>query len=248
MVKQINVLLTRHHRACQKTQATLTRYGANATLLPMSKIVPLDKPFPHPPDGEFDGIIFTSPLAPQMLTGRDLALVHLPVFCVGAYTARCAKHAGFTNIINIKKDAETLTEAILHNGDSNVLLYPCAQNRSFDFAEKFLPRKKYCTLWEIYINQPVFPERAELVASLEATNIIFVFSKRTGEHFFKTAKKLLGPDFAQTHLGRHRFVVISPKVATCVPRFLLSNTYIANEKSEKSMIECLGTIRPGTLW
>jgi len=237
-------LLTRHQQAAQQTAEALQEREFEAIQLPLSEIELLDNPYPA---GEYSGVILTSAVAGRIIGENQLKLsqqvssklLALPAFCVGKYTAKCAQQAGFSNVRIVATDAASLTQEIFKETDGNNFIYPCAEQRSFDFVEALASDSTRCTNWEIYANRLIVPDRQKLAASLEKTNIVFLYSKRTTTHFFKTVEAVFGEDFWRPHLARHAFIAISPQVAGLVPRILRSSTYIAKDKNQNSMIECL---------
>jgi uroporphyrinogen-III synthase len=235
------ILLLRHQKASKKTAASLTKRGYSAVILPLSEVKLLSADMPQ---SKFDGVIFTSPLAPQILHSNILipGIADLPVYCVGEYTARCAGEAGFSNIEKVEKDARTLGYFVGKQKWINRILYPCGKNRSFDFESHLNTSNIQCVKWEVYANELIFPKRIRIKDALDATDTVFLFSKRTASHFFDVACGNANPEKDQINLSKHIFIAISENVAASVPRKFQPNTYIADNKSERGLIECLSTI------
>lgn len=244
MKKRSKILLTRHQQAAGRTAQALQERGFEAIQLPLSEIELLDNPFPA---GEYSGVILTSAVAARIIGENQLdlsqqassELLALPAFCVGKHTAKCAEQAGFSNVKKVTADATGLAQEIIKDAGGNNFIYPCAEQRSFDFVEALASDGSICTNWEIYANRLIVPDREELATSLEKTKLVLLYSKRTTAHFFETVETVFGKDFWQPHLAQHHFIAISPQVAGLVPRILRANTYIANDKNQNSMIECL---------
>ncbi|MCF6320745.1 MAG: uroporphyrinogen-III synthase [Rhizobiaceae bacterium] len=236
MEKRPEILLIRHQRAALRTRANLAVQGYKSTIFPLSEIENLQNPLPS---GEFDAVIFTSPLGPRVLKQNPLIeqLTNLPVYCVGEYTAGCAIKAGFRVITNVSADAKTLGRAVNAAQAAN-FLYPCAKNHSYDFAAQLSSVGKSCTNWQIYSNNLLFPDHQKLLTALTATEVVFLFSKRTAGHFFDITDTTSG----HLALSNRVFVTISQNVAAAVPRKFCSDTYIASDKNETSMIKCLQEI------
>ncbi len=246
---QANILLTRHHQAGQRTAGNLEEKGIGSTLLPLSKIALLNNPYPA---GRYDGVIFTSPVAPPTIDefysvekSSDIRpdLYSLAIYCVGEITAQSAKDAGFLNIVEVAKDAIGLAGILEKRMSGTKILYPCANKRSFDFATHLGNKDIECVNWEIYCNQRVLPDGRALAEAIKATDCVFLFSKRTADYFFEVVNQVLATENGVSCLARHSFVAISAQVAGCVPSILQSNTYIAKENNESAMIECIETIR-----
>lgn len=225
------VLLIRHELASKKTSKNLLTRSYKSVVLPFSQIKETGSPLPG---NSFDSIIFTSLVAPRVIgSNTDIVeLKKLPIHCVGGATANSAKQNGFENIATISNDAPTLANEINIAGN---LLYPCAKIISFDFASYLNPKGIHCAEWPIYDNRLVTPPSHELATVIAEAYIVFLFSRRTSDHFFKVLKSQLG----ELSFEGFKFIAISQNVADTIPRKLLQNTYIADEKNEKSMIECL---------
>ena len=251
MAVQPNILLIRHQSAAEKTRAALAQRGFAATLLPLSKIEILDT---NPPASRFDGLVFTSPVAPEIFCDQlartnpqnisiaSANINELPIYCVGEITALMAQKTGFSNIAAIGENSQTLATAIGESAPGNTLLYPCARHRSFDFGSHLQQQGVNCLNWEIYANQFIEPELDEVIHALEMTDALMLFSKRTSDHFFKVTNSDSDTASAKSRLAHHSMVAISAKVAACIPRIFQTNIYIAKDKNENSMIECLEAI------
>jgi uroporphyrinogen-III synthase len=239
LTKQRRILLLRHQNAADRTAANLKNFGYRSIILPLSKIKLSSTLLPS---GPFNGMILTSPIAAQTLQNMasESKLENLPLYCVGKYTAESAKIAGFSQIRAVENDTYSLAAILEKLKPEQNLLYPCAKNRSFDFAAHLARYSIRCLNWEIYSNELISPDQAQLTEALNATDTLFLFSKRTASHFFKVVNldENLEPD-----RNRRIFIAISTQVGRTVPRKFLANTYIANEKSELGMIECLTAIK-----
>lgn len=230
-----NILLIRHQKAAQKTQAALADIGHKCTVLAFSEIVPIATAFP---DGEFDAIIITSPVGAQILQHHAMAdrLKKTPVNCVGEVAAKKLKEAGFKT--RYSADAQTLAQVLVEGKRGRNFLYPCAQSRSFDFASHLNSHGLRCTNWEVYENRLITPDSEKILKALAQTDLIFFYSKRTARHFFE----VLGGISDVSQLTNHKFIAISQNTATAIPRKFKQNTYIVENKDEISMIGCLGKI------
>ncbi|MCP4185727.1 MAG: hypothetical protein GY761_20890 [Hyphomicrobiales bacterium] len=239
MTKQRRILLLRHQNAAEKTMTNLKSFGYHSTILPLSRIKLSATLLPSE---QFYGVILTSPIAAQTLQNMapGSKLKNLPLYCVGKYTAENAKIAGFTKINAVENDAYSLAGILEKLNPGQNLLYPCARERSFDFAAHLARYSINCVNWEIYSNELISPDQEQLTRALDATDTLFLFSKRTSSHFFRAAN--LGEN-VEPYSNKRIFIAISTQVGRTVPRKFLANTYISNEKSELGMIECLNAIK-----
>ena len=237
MSAQHKILLIRHQQAAKRTQEILAKIGHRGIILPFSQIEAM---LTELPVKSFDGLIFSSPVAPQLLRddNRADALKSLPVYCVGEKTAQQTLDAGFLTCAHTTGDAQSLAEFLTRSGHHNILLYPCAKNRAYHFHTALKPGGTDCVNWEIYQNQLITPELAEIDNAISDTNAIFLFSKRTAVHFFQ----VMAGNNGKSNCNDHNIIAISRNVATSIPRKFLSNTHIARLKNELSMIECLDSI------
>ncbi len=232
-----HVLLTRHQSAAQKTAENLSKRGYTSEILALSNV---EESKVKRPVGKFDLLILTSPLAADTLSRHHQVdeLRNIPVCCVGDYTAQRARIAGFTTISCIAPNAKQLADHLIVEHNNENILYPCTKYRSFDFVEFLSAAGHRCENWEIYANELVDPDIDQLLSILKKTDTVFLFSKRTAEHFFHVCERWLGGK----SFPRHNYVAISQHVASCVPRNWRQATYIADEMTEKSMIDQLEAI------
>ncbi len=239
MPRHPTILLIRHLQAAKRTKARLNARTGNmvtihANIVPFSEIRNLGHSLP---DGNHDALIMTSPLtAPFVFRDKSFDKIKdLPVYCVGKTTAQNAVDAGFSKIERVTMDALSLAKNLIADNNTRNILYPCAINRSFDFAKHLKAQKITVSLWPVYENSLITPSLQKLTPAIADTNTVFLYSRRTASHFFKVIdEKSIGEAIKQ-----HHFVAISQNVASEVPRKFQSNTYIANEKNEPSMIVCL---------
>lgn len=82
------------------------------------------------PDAEnFDALLLTSALAPTLAGPKLARLASLPVYAVGAATARAAKAGGLTVAMTGTKDAQQLLDAMTSEKVRNIL-WLCGRDRS----------------------------------------------------------------------------------------------------------------------
>jgi len=238
LTKERSILLLRHWQAADRTEVRLAKFGYPSTKLPLSEI----RLSPYLlPSGQYNGVILTSSIAAHALQNMEAVshLKNLPVFCVGQYTAKTAKAAGFTQISAIENDANALAAILGQLTPEHKLLYPCAKHTSFDFAAHLAGSGISCRNWQIYSNGLISPDGTQINKALQLTDTVFLYSKRTASHFFKLAQRT---KLIEQGCDRHAFVAISSQVGQTVPRKFQANTYIANEKNDHGMIECVSTI------
>lgn len=92
----LRVLVTRPEPGASETAKRLTALGHVATVLPLTRIVPL--PMERLPEGPFDAIVLTSASAIRHAPAALVATIaRLPAYVVGERTARAAKTAGLVH-------------------------------------------------------------------------------------------------------------------------------------------------------
>lgn len=107
------MLVTRPQPDNEATAASLRAKGFEVLLAPMLRFEAV--PFAPDADVAYGGIIVTSANALRAIEGQDsiVRLLKLPLFAVGARTARAATEVGFDNVIVAGGDASALRGTIV---------------------------------------------------------------------------------------------------------------------------------------
>lgn len=113
----LTVAVTRPQPQADGTAARLRRAGYRVLLAPLLSIEPLGD---GGPAAEFAALAFTSRTAPMLLAGRR-DLHAMPVYAVGAATAREAERAGFREVVSADGDAAALAALIARQPRGPVL-------------------------------------------------------------------------------------------------------------------------------
>jgi len=113
------VLICRPQPGADATAARARELGMEALVCPLFAVEPLDWSAPAP--ASFDALMLTSANALRH-GGEGLSRYHaLPMFAVGAATARAAMDAGFTDVVEAGPDAPATLERIARAGHRHIL-------------------------------------------------------------------------------------------------------------------------------
>ena len=114
----MNVLLLRAQEDSRRTAARLNEMGHQALISPLIEIVGLDAAVPQE---HFDLVIATSAHAFASMIHAPAHLANIPLALVGTRTAERAQAVGFSNIIHVADDQDSLTQSLCGGTPSSVL-------------------------------------------------------------------------------------------------------------------------------
>jgi uroporphyrinogen-III synthase len=189
------LIVTRPEPGNAATVGRAKALGFDARAIPLFAARPLEWAVPAARD--FDALLLTSALAPDM-AGPELArIASLPVYAVGAATARAAEAAGLTVAMTGSAGAQQLLDAMTSEKIRNIL-WLCGRDRSEFDARGAAIEARPC-----YAVDPVPPPAgwSELIAS---PAVLLAHSVRAATRI----SELVG--VARGHLA---LVAISPPVA-----------------------------------
>lgn len=127
MTAGLPLIVTRPEPGNAATIEQAKKLGLDARAMPLFAARPLEWIAPAP--GNFDALLLTSAFAAK-LAGPDLAkLSSLPVFAVGAATARAAESAGLTIAMTGSADAQRLLDDMTSQ-NIQTILWLCGRDRS----------------------------------------------------------------------------------------------------------------------
>ncbi|OHD07379.1 uroporphyrinogen-III synthase [Sphingopyxis sp. RIFCSPHIGHO2_12_FULL_65_19] len=150
-----------------------------------------------PPVGDFDALLLTSAAAARLAGPGFACLAALPVYAVGAATARAAEMAGLTVAMTGTADARRLLDAMAAENIPNIL-WLCGRDRSEIGAPGVAITPLPC-----YAVDPV-PPPPDWTETIAAPAVLLAHSARAATRI----SDLVGP--ARGHLS---LVAISPAVA-----------------------------------
>lgn len=184
----MRILVTRAADQARATAIRLAALGHEAVLAPLTALV-LDREVALPHAG-VAALVATSTNAVEALGGRaDLAdLRPIPMFVVGARTARAARALGFACVISADGDRTDLVARLtadLAPGPGKPpmrLLWLAGRDRTDTFAEDLRARGFVVDVAEVYRAEEGGPLGDDIAADLDAGRIdaIAVYSPRSG--------------------------------------------------------------------
>ncbi|KAB2698418.1 uroporphyrinogen-III synthase [Brucella haematophila] len=223
------VLLTRPEPAALLTAAKLTDAGFEPVLLPLSRTVSMAFSLP---DTRFDALTVTSANAFRH-AGHALPQRDMPLFAVGEGTARGAREAGFTDVVDGGGDAVRLAETmrkVLPQGAR--ILYLAGRVRQPIFEERVSASGLDMTVCDVYDIETIDYSRDELQRRLGTQPLaaVMLYSGVAAEEF-TAAMGRIAPPFTE----KTRFLCISARVAAKLPAEWQANALIAEQPDEKGL-------------
>lgn len=183
----MKVLITRAEPAASQTAKNLAHKGHEAIILPLFEVVDTQAKIP---EQSYDGIIFTSKNAVDVLKSRNWKLPNpdTPVFCVGEKTEKAAQILGFKKTYSANGGGAALVNFMAKMKlEKSKMLYCSTPDKSFDMKEALEPHKIHVETIDIYQAQPVIPESERLQQAIFAVRngFIFTYSALSSEHLAK---------------------------------------------------------------
>lgn len=195
MTTGLPLIVTRPEPGNAATVGRAKKLGFDARAMPLFAARPIE--WNAPAAENFDALLLTSAFAPK-LAGANLAkLSSLPVYAVGAATARAAEAAGLTIAMTGSADAQRLLDDMAPQ-NIRAILWLCGQDRS-----EFDARGATISPLPCYAVEPVAPP-AEWSALIANPAILLAHSARAARHISDLV------DDARSHLA---LVAISYAVA-----------------------------------
>ncbi|MEC9343977.1 MAG: uroporphyrinogen-III synthase [Pseudomonadota bacterium] len=243
---RMRVLVTRAAGPAETTAGRLRAAGYEPVVLPLIEYRDSGAPLPH---GRFDGIIFTSAAAVEILAARPSGtwapLRALPTFCVGTATARAASAAGFSQVVSGHGSASDLVGTILsalsmrnRSGEGSVrLLWLAPHDRAFDLAAALSAHGIVVTVTAIYRAVTADPGARALETALRdcAGGAVLLYSPRSAEHLVSLAARhaLTGP------LAGLTLLAISENVARAIAGHGISDMLVSEMPQEDGLFALL---------
>jgi uroporphyrinogen-III synthase len=211
------LLVTRPEPAASKTAAKLARKGYSATVLPLTRIVPLpvsEVLFAGP----FDGVAATSANAVRHAPDGLLSVLrNLPAFAVGERTGQAFRRHGFIAVKTAGGDAETLAALVARYCQAGSrIAYLCGHMRTSAFEEQTGKSGMTLTPIEAY-DAEIVPYQADFLRSIlaeEPFDAVLLYSGRAAEAF---APLLDGGRAESALFAGARFLCLSEKIAGALP-------------------------------
>lgn len=221
----------------ENTAAVLVAMGHEPVQCPLVEIVDTGASLPV---ADFDGVIFTSQAAMEILAEREqageLLSRSLKVFAVGERTAEQARALGFSDVIAGEGGAEGLAELIDKSDCQKPLLYLAGTDRAIELTSAAVE----IVLVEIYQAQLVDPGKDRLQAALDEISggCAFLYSVRTASHLLE----LISQHNLEKCIANVAFIAISNNVAKVVAFEMNFPVLIAHQPNQMAMIDMVGEV------
>ena len=186
----MKVLITRAEPAASQTAANLAKKGHEAIVLPVFEVVDTQN---NIPEKNYDGIIFTSKNAVDVLKSRawKLPVPDMPAFCVGEKTEKAAQRLGFKETYSANGGGAALTDLMsTMKLEDRKMLYLSTPDKSFDIKKALATYKIDVETVDIYQARPVTPNREQLTQAISVVRhgAVFTYSALSSEHLAKLIK------------------------------------------------------------
>jgi uroporphyrinogen-III synthase len=236
----MRVLVTRAEPEAAATAARLKALGHEAIVAPLTEIV-LDTALPLPLGG-VQALAVTSLNGIRALAGRAdaAALRPLPLFAVGAATARAAEAAGFDSVFEAGGDAAALASALRARLDpaGGAVIWAAGRDRKDQLGASLGEAGFELRVAEVYRAEPSESLPAGIAADLAAGGIdaVMVFSERSAALLIRALADL-PKGFASAHVSWH---AISTAAARPLRQAELRPIVIASAPTAESLYATLG--------
>ena len=234
----MKVLITRAEPAASQTAMALAKFGHEAVLLPLFKMIDTGTPVPN--TQPYHGIIFTSKNAIEILAKRGWNVDHLNLtaFCVGERTEQAAIKLGFKKTFKADGGGAALVDLMAGLGlEGCKMLYLSTPDKSFDMKMALKLHKIGVETVDIYQAKPAGPENKQVKEAVLAIkhDYIFVYSALSGKYL---AEILVSNNLANL-LKQCTLISISNQAAQPLENFEWKQVLVAKKPHETKMIELI---------
>jgi len=235
----MRVLVLRPRPEAEETAAALAALGYRPLLAPMLEVRALS----HPPidPARYAAVLLTSANAVRALADDPAlpGLRPLPVFAVGAHTARAAEGAGFALVEAGETDGAALVARLPRRlARGTRVLYPAGRDRAFDPVPVLAAAGIAVDVIAVYAAEPVPDLPSDVVAAIAggAVDAVLTGSARTSAAFAAALGRagLLG------RLEPLLICGISENAVVPLRRSGASRVRIASRPDQAGLLACLG--------
>ncbi len=216
----MHLIVTRPRPEADRTAQRLRRRGHRVIVSPALEMAVLDGP--RIDAAQADALALTSARAVIALIARGEldgaaaeALRRLPVYAVGTRTARAARAAGFSEVIDAAGNLNDLVRC-LAAGSARRIVSPAGRRRTGDLAGKLAALGRRCHIVEVYDMRPTTHLAARAKAALRCGSVdaATIYSARSGEAFFSCVERA----GLRRCLDSLTVYAISPQAGSCFRR------------------------------
>lgn len=240
----MRIVVTRPEASGLKTANRLQALGHEPVLLPMVRPVHLASVVSGALMLRPQILAVTSAEAIRALKDhlpQHPAIADVPLFAVGAASARAAREAGFTNVVAGQNDgpalAALIAEAVKSRPIHGEVTYFAGALREQGFERALLSLDVPFNTVEVYEMVDIVWQRNELDHALCTAHVdaVLLYSAHAARRFFT----LCETQGVSTCLGGTRFIAISEKVRTQVPELYRSVAWASVDPVEEQMFDLL---------
>ena len=234
------VLVTRPEPDAALFAGALKEHGLTPLVSPLMEIE-FDEARPFCLEG-VSAIAFTSANGVRAVAGRVGLDRSLPVFAVGALTAREAKEAGFDDVRVASGDVTTLADLIAADQGydrEGVISHVAGSHRAGDLVSLLAAREVPVRRDVLYEAKAVTSLRPDLVRRLQEAPPEWAafFSPRTARLFMK----LIEDAGCLEAIGQMRAACLSPQIAAALPAAHWADIQSARQTSAQALIDLIKT-------
>ncbi len=237
----MRVLVTRAEPAASRTKHKLEALGYEPIVLPIFELVDLGNPLPS---NRYDGVIFTSANAVEVLARRGWADAQQfgTAYCVGSRTGEAAQELGFETCVTASGGGEALCKEIanLNLSKKYTFLYPTTPDRSFDMADQLGALGYAVDSVDVYQTRKVSFSREIVTSNVrECENgVILVYSARSAAYL----DEILSSSAEIPAISTISLVGISKSATNKMLKYSWRDVYVSNNPDEETMLSLLNTI------
>jgi len=225
-----SVLIIRPDPAARRTAALLSEQRFEPFVLPLSVIRPVRAAFP---DKSYDAVIATSANAFLRPLPHDAAfLAGLPLYCAGSRTARAARRQGFTSIIAIARNVDSLYAEIWRRQDRR-FVYLAGRLRRPVLENRLRQMEAAVDSVEVYETRILTPSAVQQAALPQPVDFILLYSAGS----IGMLASLAGVITTATAL-----ICLSPRIAAALPGTVEGKVQVAAEPTEKALFSLLARL------
>jgi uroporphyrinogen-III synthase len=236
-------LVTRPQEDAQALAETLRSMGHDALVSPVIEIICQQVTPPHP--DKISGLVITSRNALVCLSKQDhiAPYLSLPLFAVGAATAKFAAELGFTTIFEGEGRAVDLVELIRDKRDDlehPLLYHPGARQHAFDLVAAVREhgiRLISQTLYEGIPAKELTDEARDALAERQLDGV-FLMSPRSARLF----AELVQQNGLQENAADITCLCLSSAVANALPEFMTAERQIAEKPNLPALLALISSL------
>lgn len=243
MTRRYRVLLTRPRAESETMAAELAARGIDSVIAPILEIQPTGTPLDPPSDTQ--ALLVTSGNALEALIEQPIGR-RLPVYAVGADTAKRAHAQGFDKVEDTGGTAETLIERVVDqlSPDKGPILWVSGEDVRVDLVSRLAGSGFHVARRIVYRAVAVDHLPLAAIDALKSSNLdsALFFSPRTAERFVSLVEKAGLMD--RTH--HMTAYCLSPAVAEAASAAAWSNIRTARRPTRQDLLATLGDVTSPT--